>query len=288
MIAKTNKFTWTNFSEHVGRTFESLHDNADFADVTLACEDNVKILTHKLVLAAASPMFMELFKLNQHPHPLIYMKGTKARSLVSIVAFIYNGEVNISQEDLDEFLSIGKELKIKGIYDNFSYIQNHSSTIEPSKDMEDIELKTENEVLVDEYNGLSVPREDVLLNEFFEPGIVSEEVNKVNNFVGVIKFTPRDTVIQREIKFPCTKCKRIFSKTQNLMKHQWVHNKVEDGKSLECKTCGKTFSDSYHWSKHRKSHNTVCQKTKTFYCKQCDKKFLSEGTLTAHNTSTHT
>ena len=43
------------------------------------------------------------------------MRGLKASDLVAIVDFIYNGEANIHQEDLDGFLAIAEELQLKGL-----------------------------------------------------------------------------------------------------------------------------------------------------------------------------
>ena len=51
---------------------------------------------------------------NKHSHPLIYMKGMKYVELVSIVDFLYYGEANVFQEDLDLLLSIAEELELKG------------------------------------------------------------------------------------------------------------------------------------------------------------------------------
>ena len=43
------------------------------------------------------------------------MRGLKASDLSAIVVFIYNGEANIHQEDLDGFLAIAEELQLKGL-----------------------------------------------------------------------------------------------------------------------------------------------------------------------------
>ena len=43
---------------------------------------------------------------------MIYMKGLKAKYLAAI---IYNGEANICQEDLDAFLTLAKDLQLKGL-----------------------------------------------------------------------------------------------------------------------------------------------------------------------------
>ena len=43
------------------------------------------------------------------------MRGLKASDLSAIVDFIYNGEANIHQEDLDGSLAIAEELQLKGL-----------------------------------------------------------------------------------------------------------------------------------------------------------------------------
>ena len=70
---------------------------------------------HKVILAASSPFFMDLLKRNRHPHPLIYMRGLKSEILSAIVDFLYFGEANIFQENLDSFLALAEELKLKGL-----------------------------------------------------------------------------------------------------------------------------------------------------------------------------
>ena len=43
------------------------------------------------------------------------MKGMRLDDLLVIVDFLYHGEANIYQENLDSFLSIAEELKLKGL-----------------------------------------------------------------------------------------------------------------------------------------------------------------------------
>jgi len=89
-----------------------------FSDVTLVCEDGQQMEAHKVILASASPFFLELLKKNQHPHPLIYMKGVKAEELTVLIDFLYFGEASIYQENLDSFLATVKELKVRGLSEN--------------------------------------------------------------------------------------------------------------------------------------------------------------------------
>ena len=49
----------------------------DFTDVTLACEDGHQVEALKVILAASSPLFHSMLRINKHAHPLIYMRGLK-------------------------------------------------------------------------------------------------------------------------------------------------------------------------------------------------------------------
>ena len=106
---------WNDFQDNVNAAFGSLRKDTEFADVTLACEDGHQIEAHKMILAASSPFFQNLLRRMKHPHPLIYMKGIKSDDLLSIVDFLYCGEANVYQENLDSFLAIAEELKLKGL-----------------------------------------------------------------------------------------------------------------------------------------------------------------------------
>ena len=106
---------WNDFQENVNLAFGSLREDNEFADVTLTCEDGQQIEAHKVILAAASPFFQDLLKRNRHPHPLIFMKGVKSENLLAIVDFLYCGEANVYQDNLDSFLATAEELRLKGL-----------------------------------------------------------------------------------------------------------------------------------------------------------------------------
>merc|ERR1719222_341329 len=101
---------WSDFQENIHSTFGELRHDKEFVDVTLACEDGSQVEAHKVILAASSPFFQNLLKKNNHPHPLIFMRGMKSEDLVAIVDFLYSGEANVFQENLDSFLAIAEEL----------------------------------------------------------------------------------------------------------------------------------------------------------------------------------
>ena len=106
---------WNEFKEIINSAFGKLRDDNDFSDVTLASEDGKQIEAHKIVLASSSPFFKELLQKNKHSHPLVYMRGVKYEDLVAIIDFLYVGEANVSQDNLDSFLAVAGELKLKGL-----------------------------------------------------------------------------------------------------------------------------------------------------------------------------
>ena len=52
---------------------------------------------------------------NRHPHPLVYMRALKSEDLMAIMDFLYLGEANVFQENLDSFLALAEELQLKGL-----------------------------------------------------------------------------------------------------------------------------------------------------------------------------
>ena len=109
---------WNDFQDNISKAFESLGDSLDFSDVTLACEDGQQVEAHKVVLISSSPFFKNLLQRNKHPHPLIYMRGLKSKDLVAMIDFLYHGEANVYQENIDSFLAIAEELQLKGLHGN--------------------------------------------------------------------------------------------------------------------------------------------------------------------------
>ena len=106
---------WNDFKENLTISFKELREDKDFADVTLACEDGQQIEVHKTVLASSGPFFMEMLKKHKHPHPLILMRGIKSKHLATVLDFLYRGEANVEQEDLELFLALAEEFKLKGL-----------------------------------------------------------------------------------------------------------------------------------------------------------------------------
>merc|ERR1711934_1336585 len=106
IMSKKLCLKWNDFQDNTRCAFGNLREDNDFVDVTLACEDGQQVEAHKVILASSSPFFQKLLGRNKHPRPLIYMRGMKSVDLLAIVDFLYRGEANVFQENLDSFLAI--------------------------------------------------------------------------------------------------------------------------------------------------------------------------------------
>jgi len=108
---------WNEFESNVSTAFRELRDDKDFFDVTLACEGN-QLEAHKVILSACSPFFRSVLKRNPHTHPLLYLKGIKYEDVLAVLNFMYHGEVNIAQDELNSFLAVAEDLQVKGLTQN--------------------------------------------------------------------------------------------------------------------------------------------------------------------------
>jgi len=108
---------WNDFENNISNAFKELRDDNEFFDVTLACDDD-QMQAHKVILSACSPFFRNILRRNHHQHPLLYMKGVKYTDLQAVLNFMYHGEVNVAQEELNSFLAVAEDLRVKGLTQN--------------------------------------------------------------------------------------------------------------------------------------------------------------------------
>ena len=235
---------WNEFSENVSGSFKELKQDKEFCDVTLASEGDQQIEAHKVILAASSPFFKNMLKRNKHSHPLIYMRGIKANDLTSIVDFIYHGEVNINQDNLNDFLAIAEELQLKGLTGS---TQVHEEEEEEEDNKEIIQPKKK---IIE---AQPVPLRSEILNK----KSVLEDLSQYNEMVPVDraeKYTVSMTgdglihldeqiesmMDNRDGVWTCKMCGKTtkLNKRNDLKRHVEIHI---EGVSHPCNLCEKTF-----------------------------------------------
>ena len=159
--SKQFSLKWNDFQDNLSASFMDLRKQADFADVSLACEDGYQLEAHKIILGASSPFFKTIFKTTKHPHPLIYMKGIKSEDLLAIINFLYQGEVKLLEENLHDFLITARDMKLMGMPDEGEiFEEDHPST--------SYQLTSAEEQLGIPFTKLTYPDKNTLTSELLE------------------------------------------------------------------------------------------------------------------------
>ncbi|KAK2721364.1 zinc finger protein 3-like isoform X1 [Artemia franciscana] len=114
MVHKEFCLKWNDYLDVFHGAFLSLLNSEKFTDVTLSCDGQI-IKCHRLVLSCCSSYFETLLLGISHPHPVIILKDVKFDDLLSLVNFMYAGEVTVPQAQASSLLKVAEMLKVKGL-----------------------------------------------------------------------------------------------------------------------------------------------------------------------------
>ena len=205
-----------------------MRHEVDFSDVTLVGDDFKPISAHKVVLSACSKYFKNVLQNSQkHSHPVLCLQGLRNADLRNILDYIYNGELNIYQEDLDRFLIIAKRLKLEGLI----------GLEEPINKNEDFQEESSMTA--------SIPNDDEIVsnNKRYQNArgqdqddrkivIQSGDANIANLDEKLEEMFSRD----QSGVYSCHNCPKIYKKRCHMLEHVETH---VEGLQFNCNFCSK-------------------------------------------------
>lgn len=111
---------WNDFESNLSAAFQSVREEKELYDVTVACDGGGEFQAHRLVLSACSQVLRQVIcRKSQlggnHHQQVIYLRGVNSRDLKFILSFMYQGEVSIAQDHLNSFLALAEDLQVKGL-----------------------------------------------------------------------------------------------------------------------------------------------------------------------------
>ena len=207
---------------------------------------------HKVILAASSPFFQKLLGKTKHPHPLIYMKGLKSDDLLAIVDFLYRGEANIFQENLDSFLAVAEELQLKGLV---------GKTDENVQDLENEEKYLPSRVSHDSANAKrkeSFEKKSKIQNP--ESGTLAIPSNSPGDF-GKLEERVRSMMEKSENKCvsapnrQADRCKVCGKEGVGSAKKDHIEANHLEGIVIPCNLCNKTFRSRNGFKLHKRHYH---------------------------------
>ena len=219
---------WNDFEHFAAKSFNNLREEKDFFDVTLVSEDQVMLESHKIVLSASSNFFKNILRKHSHNHPLLYLHGVQSESLQLILNYIYQGEVQIYQEQLDQFLAVASDLQIMGLQQsivNENKNKNHEYN-ESKSDLKNYLIEdTENVKIFSSENERKI--DSLIDNKTGDDTSMTELMEKISQMMDKI-----DGI------YTCKVCHKQAKVKTDLGRH--VEQHIE-GISLSCEYCNKKF-----------------------------------------------
>ena len=231
---------WNNFQENTTNIFMTMRKNSDYTDVTLVCGDGHQVEAHKAILAASSPFFNKLLNRSRYVNPFIYMIGMNSDNLEALLDFIYHGETNIHQDNLEIFLNIAQELGLGLVERSFEMREERQFIPFPGfkkKIKGQLYLERQNTNYQSHDNSanqlevicnkrISIPDENMAMAQQAEVG---------NNFHSTLN----SIMTKVGDSWNCTVCGKISSTKPNLKKH--VESMHTDGFEHACPRYEKIF-----------------------------------------------
>ena len=252
----------------ITRSFCKLRNDTDLSDVTLICDDQEQIAAHRVVLSACSEFFKSVFHKNVQRDLVLYLSDMKSKEVNQILDYIYFGEINILQDDLERFIEIAQKLKLEGLGDR-----------DASKQKEEVKntIESQYQNMVDE-SGLMTN-----LNTEFSESSPSENKNVVLGKLPNENVETSYPVAQtQERKYSPTYRPPAFESEVDVEK---LDQKIKEftsygSKKCSCKLCGKELfgrNRNQNMADHIENHIEGL----SFKC-QCGKMYRTRNLLRSH------
>ena len=265
---------------------KELLEEDHFKDVTLVSDDLHVVKAHRALLSKSSDVLRQMLLLKDDKDPIIFIRGSSQRQLKSLLNFIYVGETEVTEEDMNAFVGLAKDLHVKEFTETKTrtettdIIKKNSSSVESTVNQNEIEKQIEQKLenwteeapkvrYIDESKANKMsegPEEDDIDfadSEFYDPDFQDDNFLQTDNKSAPtenckkIKEDTKNT-IKQEIpsngRFECkdTNCNKIFTKVQNMQ----VHYKVShEGFSLKCDICGYKTTRTNTLRKHKQNNH---------------------------------
>ena len=157
-IAKLN---WDTSQQEINRNLKQIWNDQCFTDVTLAFDDEVQIKTNRTLLAAISPVLRGAMKSVSGHNSCIFLFGMDSSTVKSLLEFVYQENINIEKDKLENFINTATKLKIKGFIEANEEEVDNVVISASSVPNESIEIKKGIDILNDIEDYVPVLKTDI-------------------------------------------------------------------------------------------------------------------------------
>ena len=230
------QLAWNEFNSATSSTFQDLYTDQEFTDVTLATEDDKQLKAHKVILSSCSSFFRKILLNNPHQHPLLYLKGVKFAQLKSVIQFMYLGQAEVAQEDLQSFMNSAQDLGIKGLTEI-------ASSVDAKPEMPSQETVGRNEIVQENYEHSDTN------DQTNELDLTEDSHYQTKGFETLTNETFGQEYGNDEV-FRCSQCNYQTRNKSHLRRHI---NSIHEGQKYPCDQCNYQASQDSNLKRHKRS-----------------------------------
>ena len=234
---------WNDFTSNVTKSFQTLRKEDNFFDVTLVGDDYKHVTAHKLVLSSCSGYFKNVFLNNKkyfQSQAMICLEGLNHGDLINVLDYIYQGEVQIHQRDLDRFLGIAERLKLEGLIGGGQHEEDGKT-----------EMNLEEDILIQDDDFVQKREakltKDVGIIEKPVISIMSSEIQSLEELDQKVD----DSYTKDFGMYSCRHCEKTFKKKDHVREHVEIHF---EGLSFACSLCDATLRSRKSLRLHKYRH----------------------------------
>ena len=293
MMMKQVVLTSETHSNQLVTTFSDLFKHNTLTDVTIVCHDRVKIEAHRIVLCAGSSLFKEFFISNSQTHPILYLKGIKQSQLMPIMEFLYIGETTILQDNINEFLSVARELEVLGLEETLDKDEDIVQKIEKqSNSSNSPKIPTSYEYNQSNFSGKTKESREKQIELVHSVEVTIEEDSKSSVFentgIDLLSEKSNKAAAQNPRKSYQCKSGKFEGRTEKSpQEHMAIAHPTSN--ATKCKMCpfiGLTIEDL---KKHNMSTHPSHEATRNLNhaCDQCPFKTFKTSALNIHKLLKH-
>ena len=240
---------WNDFQSNISKTFSSLRTDSHFYDVTLVSEDLQQMSAHRVVLSACSQYFSDVLRQTKHSNPLLCLEGVTSTELQFILDYIYQGEVQIYQENLDRFLAVAERFKLEGLINLPDNSKQEEERVYQTEESAPSQRTTPNSGQRKNYSQVR----KAVQTGTEATAVVNIEMGEDLNLEEIEAKLAENIQKEYDGTFSCKVCGKSGVKhIRNMKNHVETHI---EGLSFPCQICGKTFRQRNSLNIHKHRHH---------------------------------
>ena len=219
--------SWNDFEKCASNAFKELLEETDFADVTLVSDDLFQLKAHKVILSSSSSVLKKILQVSPQQHPIIFLAGIPYKEMKSLINFMYLGQTEINEDDLNIFMNAAAKLDIRGLNKE---IKHHEREIETENQMKNV------------------------MDNCDVPNIIKDVVITMeNDMEHDVETESEDVTFTQTNILKCEQCNYTSQYSHHMKRHK---NAAHDGVKFPCEICDYKSSFQTNLARHKKQKHS--------------------------------